>query len=45
LAELKQLLELQIHGLQPVLKMDKKMLPSGSHRRDGDAARIMQSSK
>jgi AcrR family transcriptional regulator len=45
LAELKRLLELQIYGLRPVLKMDKKMLHSGSHRRDGDAARTMQSSK
>ena len=45
LAELKRLLELQIQGLRPVPKMDKKRRHSGNHRRDGNAARIIQLGK
>jgi AcrR family transcriptional regulator len=45
LAELRRLLELQHQGLQPALRMGKKLLGSGSYRRDGNAATIMRSSQ
>jgi AcrR family transcriptional regulator len=44
LAELRRLLELQLHGLQPARKLRKKLRESESNRRDGNAARKMRSS-
>jgi AcrR family transcriptional regulator len=44
LAELRRLLELQLHGLQPARKLRKKLRESTSNRRDGNAARKMRSS-
>jgi AcrR family transcriptional regulator len=45
LAELRRLLELQLLGLHPVLKMRKTRRDSASNRRDGNAALMMQSSE
>jgi AcrR family transcriptional regulator len=44
LAELRRMLELQLHGLRPVLKLRKHLRKSVRNRRNGNLARKMRSS-